>query len=247
MTENAPGFSFPKYAFAGQTSPPAPCCRGGFPAGSAFSLASRSPSVAPSPLALGCLPPQLPLHGPSSTVLACHRFLCPASVSRQAAGAAAALGAGKKSRGAEVFQHAEIVQSLSEGDRLEMTQPGVLSLPGCPCFPALGQSIACLFRQPCTNHTSLPAPAPHQGKSCGAETGSRCHHEATQLLASIETEPALKSQALLKSGASNCPWLFLWQGSKGGQAQILLSFSSHKGPSPGSFCHVPWPRHLEYP
>lgn len=143
--------------------PPASHCRGGFPAGSAFSLASCSPSVAPSPLAPGSLPSQLPLHGPSSTVLACHRFLCPASMSRQAAGAAAALGAGKKSRGAEVFQRAipETFQSLSRGDRLEMSQPGVLSLPGCPCFPALGQSIVCLFRQPCTNHLlACPCPTP---------------------------------------------------------------------------------------
>jgi len=56
-TENAPGFSPPKSVFAGQTPLPAPCHRGGFPAGSAFSLASRSPSVAPSPLAHGCLAP----------------------------------------------------------------------------------------------------------------------------------------------------------------------------------------------
>ena len=64
-TENAPGFSPPKSVFAGQTPLPAPCHRGGFPAGSAFSLASRSPSVAPSPLAHGCLAPPSSLARPT--------------------------------------------------------------------------------------------------------------------------------------------------------------------------------------
>ena len=98
-TENAPGFGPPKSNFAGQTPPPAPRCRGGFPASSAFSLAFRSPSAAPSPLAQGCLPPQLPSPGPSSAVPACRGFLGPTSTSRRAAGAAAALGAGKVRRG----------------------------------------------------------------------------------------------------------------------------------------------------
>lgn len=61
----------------------------------------------------------------------------------------------------------------------------------------------------------------------------------------------LKSQALLKSEASDGPWLFaslvLGRGARGGQAPMLLSFPTHEDPSPGSFSHVPWPRDLACP
>lgn len=166
-------------------------------------------------MAQGCLPSRLPLPGPSSVVPACRRLSGPSSTRHRAAGAAAALRAGKKSGGGGLrfpYTHPQkwLRAGAERGQAVGDTDGGVQppwAAPTVPCFPTLGRSITCAFGRPRAKRI-LACPGPTQQAKQWGKSGPKCHYQSTQLLAGTGIQPALKSQALLKSGDRNNPWSF---------------------------------------